>query len=106
MLSLVILDQGVERNVFLDNDADADAIAYQFERLLKLARTQGSALAIGHPYAQTLALLEQQLPMLKQRGIRLVAVSELIEIQQQGEQTWQASWSPSHRDARNWKPLP
>ena len=105
----VALENGVpsvERNVFLDNEADAGAIGYQFERLLKLARKHGGALAIGHPYPQTLALLEQQLPLLKQRGIRLVTVSELIEIQQQGEHTWQASLSPSHRDARNWKQLP
>jgi len=102
----VALENGVpsvERNVFLDNEADAGAIAFQFERLLKLAEAQGSALAIGHPYPQTLALLEQQLPVLEQRGIRLVAVSELIEIQRQGEHTWQASWSPSHRAARNLK---
>jgi polysaccharide deacetylase 2 family uncharacterized protein YibQ len=93
-----------ERNVFLDNRLDADDIKREFERLLGLARKQGTALAIGHPNALTLELLERQLPSLKQRGIRLVSVSELIEIQQEGEHTWQASWSPSHRDAKNSKP--
>ena len=93
-----------ERNVFLDNRLDADDIRREFERLLGLARKQGTALAIGHPNALTLEMLERQLPRLKQQGIRLVPVSELIEMQQEGEHTWQASWSPSHRDAKNSKP--
>lgn len=71
-----------ERNVFLDNRLDAQALEYEFNRLLQLARKQGSAVAIGHPHPQTLALLEQQLPLLKQRGIRLLPVSELIQYQQ------------------------
>ena len=104
---LVAEENGVpasERNVFLDNELDADEIKYQFNRLLRLARKHGTALAIGHPNASTLVLLEQQIPTLKHQGIRLVPVSELIELQQEGEHTWQASWSHSHKDAKNSKP--
>ena len=104
---LVAVENGVpasERNVFLDNQLDADEIRFQFNRMLQLARKQGTALAIGHPNSLTLAVLEQQIPKLKQQGIRLVPVSELIELQQEGEHTWQASWSPSHKDAKNSKP--
>ncbi len=100
----IALENGVpatERNVFLDNELGAEAIAFQFERLLGLAEKQGTALAIGHPHPQTLALLEQRIPQLRERGIRLLAVRDLIDIQQQGENTWQASWSPSHRDVKN-----
>ena len=91
----------IERNVFLDNELSTEAIAFQFERLLRLARKQGTALAIGHPHPQTLAYLEQHLPQLRQRGIRLLPVRDLIELQQQGENTWQASLSPSHKGAKN-----
>ncbi len=104
---LVAEENGVpnsERNVFLDNLPQPDEIAYQFRRLIRLAREQGTALAIGHPKPQTLALLEQQIPELKQQGIRLLPVSKLIELQQEGKHTWQASWSPSHKDAKNSKP--
>jgi len=94
---------GIRRNVFLDNSLDKESIAIQFDRLVALAQEQGSALAIGHPYPQTLAVLEQRLPLLAQQGVRLVAVRELIE-QQEGEKTWQAYWSPSHRDAKSSKP--
>ena len=93
-----------ERNVFLDNLLQEGEIAFQFRRLIKLARDKGTALAIGHPHPQTLALLEKRLPQLERQGIRLLPVTELIEIQQEGEHTWQASWSPSHKDAKNSKP--
>lgn len=92
-----------ERNVFLDNDTAPAAIAAQFERLLALARQTGSALAIGHPYPQTLSFLEGQLPRLARRGVRLVAVTELIRLQQEEEQTWQASLSLSPRVVKNSK---
>ena len=92
---------GIRRNVFLDNSPDEKDIAFQFDRLVALAREQGSALAIGHPYPQTLAVLEQRLPQLGWQGVRLASVRELIERQQEGEHTWQAYWSPSHKDAKN-----
>ncbi len=94
----------IRRNVFLDNEADEKAIALQFDRLVALARKQGTALAIGHPYAQTLAVLERRIPQLVSENIQLVSVRELIERQQEGENTWQAYWSPSHKDAKSSKP--
>lgn len=90
-----------ERNVFLDNDLADDELDYQFDRLLRLARKHGSAVAIGHPHAQTLALLERRLPGLQRQGIDLVPVAHVIDIQQKDPQTWQASWSPSHKAAKN-----
>jgi polysaccharide deacetylase 2 family uncharacterized protein YibQ len=90
-----------DRNVFLDNELDAGEIEYQFDRLLRLARKYGSAVAIGHPHPQTLALLERRLSTLKQQGIRLVPVAELIHLQQEDEHQWQASWSPSPKAAKN-----
>lgn len=100
----VAFERGIpstERNVFLDNSLEPEDMAVQFRRLLRLARERGSALAIGHPYPQTLAFLERELPRLSEFGIRLVPVRELISIQQEDEQTWQASWSPSHKAAKN-----
>jgi polysaccharide deacetylase 2 family uncharacterized protein YibQ len=90
-----------DRNVFLDNQLEAGEIEYQFDRLLRLARKYGSAVAIGHPHPQTLALLEQRLPSLKRQGIRLLPVAELIHLQHEDEHTWQASWSPSPKAAKN-----
>ncbi|MGD8841989.1 MAG: divergent polysaccharide deacetylase family protein [Gammaproteobacteria bacterium] len=90
-----------DRNVFLDHQPEVDEIERQFDRLLRLARKYGSALAIGHPHPQTLDVLEQRLPSLESQGVRLLPVAELIRLQQEDEQTWQASWSPSPKAAKN-----
>ncbi|MFQ5934994.1 MAG: divergent polysaccharide deacetylase family protein [Acidiferrobacterales bacterium] len=70
------------RNVFLDQDRGTDAIEREFERLLNNARRQGKALAIAHPYPETLALLERRLPTIGASGVRLVAPSQLLELAQ------------------------
>lgn len=66
----------LRRHVFLDHDRNPAEIERQFERWLTLARTQGLAVAIGHPYPETLTLLEQHLPGLLLRGVRLVSAAE------------------------------
>jgi polysaccharide deacetylase 2 family uncharacterized protein YibQ len=78
-------EQGVpalRRHVFLDHDPAPAAVAAEFERLIALARRQGLAVAIGHPYASTLAVLEQRLPMLQAQGIALIPLREMIARQQ------------------------
>ena len=66
------------RSVFLDDVADESAIRNQLERALGDARSEGAAVAIGHPHPKTLAVLERELPRLGSRGVRLVRVSDLI----------------------------
>ena len=83
----------IRRKVFLDNERDSQAIAGQFRRLLFLARRDGSALGIGHPHPETLAILEHELARLDEYNIELVPVRRLIEIANRGTPTWQASLS-------------
>ena len=45
----------------------ARAIRTQLAELVRRARQEGSAVAIGHPYAVTLAVLEEELPGLEER---------------------------------------
>ena len=80
----------VDRDVFLDPDPSLEAVRFQFRRLLALARKNGSATAIGHPYPGTLKVLEEELPRLK--GFRVVPVADIIQLQQQRETQWQLSW--------------
>jgi len=68
----------VRRDVFLDPDSSPETVAREFERLKKLARARGQALAIGHPYPATLDLLERELPTLESDGFELVSVSEFM----------------------------
>jgi len=67
-----------KRDVFLDPDKTTETLQREFERLKSVARKRGSAIAIGHPYEATLALLERELPRLAEQGFDLVPVSELV----------------------------
>ena len=66
------------RDVFLDNSRELGHINEQFNRLLRLARRRGQAIAIGHPYPETLDYLRQVLPLMEQAGVEVVPVSELL----------------------------
>ena len=68
----------IRRDVFLDPDKSPQTVARQFERMKRLAHKRGFVVAIGHPYAATLDLLENELPKLAEQGIELVTISELV----------------------------
>ena len=68
----------LRRDVFLDNQRDAGHISAQFDRLVSLARSNGSALGIGHPYPETLDVLSRALADLDRLGVELVPVSALL----------------------------
>jgi len=92
----------LRRNIFLDNKRDAKSILHQFIQLVEQARTVGSSLAIGHPYPETLAVLDKVLPHLQEFGVELVPVSELIKrTKKRSEHLWQASLSPLHKGVKN-----
>ncbi len=67
-----------KRDVFLDNERTAEAIGAQFDQLLRIAKRRGSAIAIGHPYPETVAFLTDVLPSLTELGVELVPVTQLI----------------------------
>lgn len=52
------------RSVFLDNDRDPDMILAKLHQAIAIAERTGNAVAIGHPYPETLAVLNQALPAL------------------------------------------
>lgn len=68
------------RSVFLD---DTPTLAYtlgQLRRFEQVVQKEGVALAIGHPYPSTLAGLAKFLPELERHDIRLVPVSQLVNL--------------------------
>jgi hypothetical protein len=71
----------MDRDVFLDNVAEVDAIVTQIQKLEAKARKQGMAIGICHPYPETLEALRRELPGLAERGISLVPVSVLLQKQ-------------------------
>lgn len=68
----------LQRDVFLDNNKSFSAIDKQFKRLITLAKNQGLAVAIGHPYPETLEYLQQALPTLAAQGISLSLASRAL----------------------------
>ncbi|WJD62388.1 divergent polysaccharide deacetylase family protein [Pseudomonas kurunegalensis] len=70
----------VSRDVFLDDVRTTEAISGQLQQGIALARKQGSAVLIGHPYPQTLEVLERALPQLKGQGIELIKLSQMIAV--------------------------
>ena len=81
------------RDLFLDDDPSPAAVRRQWQRLIRQARTQGSALGIGHPRPATLDLLAVELEALDDAGIILVGVAELIRLRHTPEQSWSESSS-------------
>ncbi|MET3050273.1 divergent polysaccharide deacetylase family protein [Pseudomonas alkylphenolica] len=68
----------VSRDVFLDDVRTPEAITAQLQLGIELARKQGSAVLIGHPYPQTLDVLEREMPRLKRQGIELISIEQMI----------------------------
>ena len=79
-------EQGVratQRDIFIDSEeATESQIIQRLETLYALARRQGQALGIAHPYPATMTVLERELPRLAQHGLRLVTVQELIGLRE------------------------
>ena len=84
----------IRRDIFLDNERSIEHITAQFNKLLTTARKNGYALAIGHPYPQTITVLENLLPKLAKKGYHIVPVSTLLKIQNRKIKTWRAFLSP------------
>jgi polysaccharide deacetylase 2 family uncharacterized protein YibQ len=85
----------LRRNVFLDHERSEAAIRRQFAHFIAQAKAVGSSLAIGHPYPETLLVLEELLPTLREQGVELLPVSRLIaQRNERRESLWQASLSP------------
>jgi len=66
------------RDVFLDNVADVDATEAQLRHAAEVAKTNGSAIAIGHPRPTTLTAVRALLPELQRDGITLVFARDLV----------------------------
>lgn len=91
------------RDVFLDNNNSEASIRSQFQHLIELAQSNGSAIGIAHPRSTTLKVLEELLPELAAQGIELIPASQLTHT---GNELWHASSSPSPTDVKNSKPSP
>lgn len=70
--------RNADRNVFLDNNRDVKYIKGQIAEAARIARKRGKAIAIGHPYPETIQALRESVPGLDDIGIEVVRLSEII----------------------------
>ncbi len=70
----------IARHIFIDHEDDADAIARQLGRTVRIAKKNGLAIAIGHPRDKTLAALKDWLPGLARQGVELVPLKSVIDL--------------------------
>jgi hypothetical protein len=74
------LDAGlnaITRDIFLDNETNPESIRLQYNIWLTKARERGSAIAIGHPYPNTIAVLRESLGTTN-TDFRFLRISSLI----------------------------
>jgi len=67
------------RDVFLDNKSDIEYIKGQVDKVIRIAKQNGEATAIGHPRAGTIAAIREKIADFKKEGIELVPVSEVLD---------------------------
>ncbi len=68
----------LKRDVFLDHDRNYKKIHQQFNKFISVAKKQGYAIAIAHPYPETLRYLQRNLSRLPAEKINLVSASTLV----------------------------
>lgn len=68
----------LSRDIFLDHDQSEEAIDKAFRKMMRIARWQGFAVAIGHPYENTLSYLHNNLGLLKENDIHLISISKMF----------------------------
>lgn len=67
-----------ERDLFLDNELNVAAIRYQIQRLIRIAKEDGSAIGICHPHDETYAALKMESASFAESGVKLVSASSLV----------------------------
>lgn len=66
------------RNLFLDHQPDYESICRQVDLAGRIAKAQGMAIAIGHPFQNTYRALKDRMPVVMRQGVQFVRISELV----------------------------
>ncbi|OGP94962.1 MAG: hypothetical protein A2157_11130 [Deltaproteobacteria bacterium RBG_16_47_11] len=71
--------KAMERTVFIDNSSTKEDIKQQLEQLIQLSLSRGKAIGIGHPHPSTIKSIKEMIPKMKEKGIEIVPLSEVME---------------------------
>jgi polysaccharide deacetylase 2 family uncharacterized protein YibQ len=67
------------RDIFLDSSASYAHSMEQIDRLIKIAKQKGNAIAIGHPFDSTIKAIKDSIKIIRENRIRIVFVSQIVE---------------------------
>ena len=67
------------RDVFLDSFTSYIHSMEQIERLIKIAKQKGKAIAIGHPFDSTIRAIKDSIEIIRRNQIKIVFVSQIVE---------------------------
>lgn len=68
----------LRRDIFLDHVLAESFVKTQLVQLIRKAKIQGTALAIGHPHKVTLDVLQREGPLFEREGVAVVPASRLL----------------------------
>lgn len=68
----------LHRNIFLDNEINEAYIEKQFLKLIRMSKRDGIVVAIAHPHPETISVLERMIPLLADKDIELISISEML----------------------------
>lgn len=77
----------ISRQVFLDHKTDEASIKKEWQRLLRISKKYGNAIAIAHPHATTLKVLQEELPKLKNQNVKIANLD--FSIKSKNPKNWQ-----------------
>lgn len=66
------------RQVFIDNELKLTAIQKQLRQAIRVAKTRGEAIVIGHDKYVTLQAIKSMVPEIEKSGVQLVYARELV----------------------------
>ncbi|UCH82259.1 MAG: divergent polysaccharide deacetylase family protein [Nitrospiraceae bacterium] len=72
--------KALRRDIFLDNEEDPEKMSHQWERLMKIAKKEGYAIALAHPRENTFQFLQETLK--NNTDITVVPLSKLLDERQ------------------------
>lgn len=67
------------RDLFLDNDSNVGYTKLQLKKLIRIARDNGTAIGICHPYPSTITALKEMIPQIKAEGMQIVPLSQALD---------------------------
>ena len=68
-----------KRDIFLDNELNADYIKNQLNKLVLRVKQDGEAIGIGHDRLVTLRVIKDSISEIEKQGIEFVFVSDLVK---------------------------